>query len=68
MTFSGRYAGTCEGCDEPIEPGESVRYVDEVVVHAGCSPTGRRRGGTVKKEVVCTGCWLMKPCPCEVEQ
>jgi hypothetical protein len=61
--FEAAYAGTCSACEEPIRPGDRVLYVRDELVHAGCAdgaPVAR-----VKKEEVCTECWLIKPCDCE---
>ena len=63
--FTARYRGRCAGCDEEIEPGQSVAYVDDDLVHAGCGTGGYAKPGS-KKEEVCTTCWLIKPCECEV--
>ncbi len=38
MTFPARYPGRCGGCDQGIQPGDEVEYVDEQLVHAGCIP------------------------------
>lgn len=36
MTFLARYPGRCAAvCDEPIDPGDIVEYVDEQLVHEG---------------------------------
>lgn len=60
-TFRARYPGRCGNCDEPIEPGDEVTYVDEDVVHADCDtpePTGR-------PTPVCPACHLTQPCDCQ---
>ncbi|MAM53562.1 hypothetical protein [Microbacterium sp. UBA3394] len=40
MTFPARYPGRCAAadCDDAIDPGDIVEYVDEQLVHEGCRP------------------------------
>ncbi|MEX8058595.1 hypothetical protein [Microbacterium sp. 16-032] len=40
MTFTARYAGRCAAdCGEQIAPGDEVEFVDDQLVHDGCTPT-----------------------------
>lgn len=44
MTFLARYNDECAGagCDDPIERGDIVEYVDDRLVHEGCSRSHSR--------------------------
>lgn len=61
--FEAKFNGRCGAdCGWPIQEGERVTYVDDLVlVHADCS-----RDASLRKpvEVVCEKCWLTKPCEC----
>lgn len=35
-TFPARYSGTCSNCDEEIEEGDLIGYVEDVVVCEEC--------------------------------
>ncbi|MGI6878804.1 hypothetical protein [Microbacterium sp. gxy059] len=38
-TFRARYDGTCAAdCDQRIDPGDEVTYLDGQLVHVGCEP------------------------------
>ena len=67
--FYARWPGRCERCGEAIEEGDLVHYPDAdatQVEHVGCTRVGRR-SGTVA-EVVCTDCFMVRPCPCDDER
>ncbi len=65
--FEAKYHGRCAECEDEIEPGDRVRYVDGGLVHVGClDPALRVRRRQTKAEV-CTTCWLERPCPCDDE-
>lgn len=34
--FEAQYEGTCSGCGDAIEAGDSVRFADGELVHQGC--------------------------------
>jgi len=37
--FLAKYAGRCAAdCDQPIDPGDIVEFVDDQLVHEGCVP------------------------------
>jgi hypothetical protein len=63
--FAARYQGRCATCDEQIEPGDMVRYVDDGLVHLWCLDVSLRSRRRPVVEVVCTVCFLIKPCGCE---
>lgn len=54
MTFLAKYSGTCAGagCDQDIDPGDIVEYVEEQLVHEGCLPPAE-----VKPRPVCKECF-----------
>lgn len=56
--FRARYSGRCGNCDERIEPGDEVVYLDDVVVHADCDPPTPERPVTI-----CPTCHLTT-CDC----
>jgi hypothetical protein len=60
--FTARYHSTCGHCGEPISPGDSAQWVDDEVIHAICNDDQPDR-----PVVVCTDCWMTKPCFCEDE-
>jgi len=66
-TFTARYPGRCAACDDPIEPGEALRYdPDEQVVHADCDrPTPATAATRRVPAAVCPTCHLTRPCDCE---
>lgn len=62
-TFEAKYNGRCAAdCGWPIQEGEQVAYVDDQLVHADCA-----RDASLRKPepVICSTCWLTKPCECE---
>jgi hypothetical protein len=65
-TFKAKYGGRCAAeCGEQIRPGNDVVYVDDQLVHVGCE----ERALTPRRPaVVCTECWLEKPCECDDEE
>jgi hypothetical protein len=34
--FAARYAGTCDGCPNPIDPGDSIRACEGEYRHTEC--------------------------------
>lgn len=59
--FEARYNGHCAAdCGESVKAGDPVRFLDDELVHADCERVRRRI-----PEVVCTSCWLTKPCECD---
>lgn len=62
--FVARFEGTCTSCFDPIEGGDRVLYVDDDLVHEACE--GRAMSTPVERvAVVCTSCFIEKPCGCE---
>lgn len=65
MAFQAKYQGRCDDCREPIERGEWIEqkpsgaYVHEVCPEAP-DVLDLRPG-----EVVCSSCFMIKPCPCD---
>ena len=61
MSFEAKYTGHCSSCECRIEPGETIRYVDDWVEHVDCME------GLVPERptVTCTECWIIKPCGCD---
>ncbi len=55
MTFLARYNGSCAGagCDDPIDPGDIVEYVDDQLVHEGCRPPAEPA-----PRPICPTCWM----------
>lgn len=55
MTFLARYNDSCAGagCDEPIERGDIVEYVDDHLVHEGCLPPAEAQPRPVCSECFC---------------
>lgn len=62
MSFEAKYRGHCDECDEPIEVGDTLTYLDDVAVHLHCKEVPLRHR---RPEEVCTECWLIKPCGCD---
>lgn len=54
-TFLAKYDGRCAGagCDQPIDIGDIVEYVEEQLVHEGCLPPAE-----VKPAPVCASCFM----------
>lgn len=70
--FTARLSGRCRAdCGEPIEPGDRVAYVDDLLVHSEC--TGARdadwperlTGTRPRASDICPTCNLAMPCDCE---
>ncbi len=59
--FRAHYPGRCANCDERIEPGDEVGYVENVVVHAGCEAA---TPGPEREPDICPTCHLQRPCDC----
>lgn len=56
MTFEARYQSRCAACPDPIEPGDTVTYVDDELVHAHCDSEPAREDDV---DEVCTACRLV---------
>lgn len=67
--FKARYGGRCAAaCGSPIEPGDEVIHVDDVLVHVGCESDALLAAlleAPSKERAVCSNCFLLKPCPCD---
>jgi hypothetical protein len=63
MTLKAKYAGRCYGCPDPIEVGDEITIDAELgqFVHVECKSVPPR------PEVVCTTCFMVKPCECDDE-
>jgi hypothetical protein len=62
-TFIAKYRGECEACHEPIHKGQEITGdAADGYVHADCDPDTR---DDEKRKVVCSKCWLVKPCDCD---
>lgn len=67
MAFEAKFHQSCASCGEDVK-GEPARYDGNDLVHDDCEsvepydPTALRQ-----TETVCTTCWLVKPCECEVD-
>jgi hypothetical protein len=55
MTFLARYNSDCADrtCDEAIERGDIVEYIDDQLVHEGCRPPAPRA-----PRAVCEECFI----------
>lgn len=73
MSFTAKFPGFCHRCLERIEKDDQVDYDEsDELVHADCDLVGEsvhlskysvpvlQRG-----EVVCTICFIVKPCECD---
>lgn len=69
MAFEAMYPGRCAGdCGKPIEVGDLIQRTDEGgdYVHHGCATREKpSRLDLQPGEVVCTDCFMIKPCPCQ---
>lgn len=61
-TFIACYHSQCGSCDGHISPGDTARWLDDEVVHALCTDDPAPPARPV---VVCTDCWMTKPCFCD---
>ena len=60
--FIAKYHGHCEGdCDDSIEPGEQVSYVDDELMHVYCIP---RHQVQTRVTPVCSSCYLQHAGEC----
>ena len=59
--FLAKWGGLCGACYDHIEPGDRVQYVNDDLVHVDCEPFEVPD----EKAVVCTTCWIQKPCECD---
>ncbi|ORB55307.1 hypothetical protein BST43_15705 [Mycobacteroides saopaulense] len=58
--FRAEFGGWCEYGDDPIRPGDEVRYDDDTLVHTNCpnpvTPTDIRD--------ICPNCWCQHAGEC----
>lgn len=62
--FPARFPGTCDACDLPIRPGDTVTYAGQDLVHEDCAAdviTGRH----ASEPAICPTCHMARPCWCE---
>lgn len=60
--FKAKYPGYCSTCDDRINAGDLVVYVDDSLVHLDCEGPAL---APVRAEWVCPQCWLVMPCGCQ---
>lgn len=68
MAFQAKFEGRCEDCREPIARGEWIVSKGEGrgYAHEVCPETPElSRLDLAPTDVLCTSCWLVKPCPCD---
>ena len=78
MSFVARYTSTCRNCKGFIHDGDEVTYEGDSVIHLDCEDLTFLPADTVRgkvelielpvlgpKEVVCTTCFVVKPCECD---
>jgi len=55
MTFLAKFNDRCASpiCDDPIDPGDIVEYIDDQLVHQGCLPPAES-----KPRPVCATCFM----------
>jgi hypothetical protein len=66
MSFTARYRGICPSCEGEIEPGEELAWAvttdgHRLAIHDECHALPVHTG----ESVVCSACFLEKPCPCD---
>lgn len=65
-SFTAKYAGVCDSCEEGFDAGERVMFVgDGVLIHVGCVDSALRVRRRPPVEETCSVCWLIKPCGCD---
>ncbi len=57
--FEAKYRGKCGACEERIEVGDLVVFVDDVLVHEDCEGAALV---DAKNLDVCPRCFLVRPC------
>lgn len=61
-TFAAKYSGRCaNACDEQIEVGDDVLFVEGELMHVGCVSGA---GGLEAAGAPCPSCWLVGKCDC----
>lgn len=70
MTFTAKYRGPCENCDDPVIPGQEVEYTaDHHITHVVC-PEDRDWQG--KPLPVCPRCFTTRAvngtCGCDPDE
>ncbi|SKF80151.1 hypothetical protein [Mycobacteroides abscessus] len=53
--FQAKYPDQCEDCDEPVNVGDWVRYVDDALIHTDCPNAAPPAAITD----VCGKCWTV---------
>lgn len=54
--FEAKYPGRCVNCDNDIEVGDTLRWDDDVAVHAACKSAEELR--IARERPACPKCWL----------
>ena len=63
--FVAKFAGTCAGGCDGIEPGDVVEYDNDALIHTDCENSEDLRADYADHlAVTCTECWLIQPCGC----
>lgn len=57
MSFEARYRGRCasHACDRPIQPGDQIVYIDELLFHDECALDGPAPEPPVRR--ICDDCF-----------
>ncbi|QAY70043.1 hypothetical protein [Xylanimonas protaetiae] len=66
--FEARYPGRCTDCGGAIERGQMIRYSagdSNTIAVGGFVHDGCEDADPEQPPVICTTCWLTKPCDCE---
>lgn len=61
MSFVAKYDGRCGSCDEAINAGDTVKYVEDVVCHHDCKDAEPE---VLDRSKVCQSCWCVGKCDC----
>lgn len=66
MAFQAKFDGRCVDCGDGIRVGDMIEYTEAgKIAHAVCDPDVDTL--TLRpSETVCTECWIVRPCGCEV--
>lgn len=59
--FEAKYRGVCASCEEPIRPGDLIRFEDDATVHDDCTdsqPPAR------PEKPPCSACWTVHAGEC----
>lgn len=70
-TFEAKYSSRCPDCSVPIEPGDEVIYVGDLVAHVGCTEAAEQRASSEVAGSTCTSCWEVRSvsgnCSCDLK-